>query len=169
MHFRLLPTTIHMVAGPRSPKRDRRMCAKRFHIVQLSLRNHLYSPARIRTGVPIRPRLTNARPGVRQIDPAHERVHDVLKRAYLRDILDQDIADDFAAWRRQQYQAAGHRGRRGAPEASCWQSVVDARARVRSSFLRRSCARCEKYRKLQPRENKSLRRTISFAWSCRWP
>lgn len=38
------------------------MRAKRCHIVQLSLRTHLHSPARIRTGVPIRPRLTNARP-----------------------------------------------------------------------------------------------------------
>lgn len=36
-----------------------------------------------------------------------ELIHDVLKRLYLRDMLDQGTADDFAAWRRQQYVAAG--------------------------------------------------------------
>lgn len=36
-----------------------------------------------------------------------EMVNDLLKRAYLRDMLDQDIAEAFAAWRRKQYQAAG--------------------------------------------------------------
>jgi hypothetical protein len=36
-----------------------------------------------------------------------ELIHDLLRRAFLRDMLDQDLADTFASWRRKHYEAAG--------------------------------------------------------------
>lgn len=36
-----------------------------------------------------------------------EMINDVMRRAYARDMLDQELADDFTAWRRAQYEAYG--------------------------------------------------------------